>query len=55
MPVELVVAGAIPRPSRPWTPPFLANAGALPWIGANAAVVAFYFALGSVVNWFCAS
>lgn len=55
MPVELVVAGAIPRPSRPWTPAFLANAGILPWIGANAAAVAFYFALGSVVNWFFAS
>ena len=55
MPVNVIVAGAKQRPSQPWTPPVLAEAGAVPWIGANVVVIALYFALGSVVNWFFAA
>ena len=55
MPEQIVVAGATLRPTQPWTPPVLAGAGPLPWVGANIVVVALYFALGSVVSWFFAS
>ena len=55
MPEQIVVAGATLRRRQPWTPPILAGAGPLPWVGANIVVVALYFALGSVVNWFFAS